>query len=60
MSRSGTLNPEKIKIAEEKSETGTGNMTRRRLLLAVNILTLERLQQQDPAQGIKFFMFHRF
>ena len=37
MSRSGTLNPEKIEIAEEKSETGTGNIARRKLLLAVNI-----------------------
>ena len=57
MSRSGTLNTEKIAIAEEKSETGTGNMARRRSLPAVNILTLERLQQQDPAQGIENFLF---
>ena len=53
MSRSGTLNPEKIEIAEEKSETGTGDMARRRSLPAVNISTLERLQQQDLAQGIE-------
>ena len=32
MSRSGSLNPEKIAIAEEKYETGTGNMARRRSL----------------------------
>ena len=44
-------------VAEEKSETGTGNMARRRSLPAVNILTLERLQQQDPAQGIENFLF---
>ena len=56
MPRSGTLNPKKIEIAEEKSETGTGNMARRRLLPAVNIPTLERLQQQDPAQGIDNFL----
>ena len=52
MSRSGTLNPEKIEIAEEKYETGTGNMARRRSLLAVNISKIQRLQQQDLAQGI--------
>ena len=52
MSRSGSLNPEKIAIAEKKYETGTGNMKRRRLLPAVNIPTLERLQKQDPVQGI--------
>ena len=40
MSRSGTLNPEKIETAEEKYETGTGNMARRRSLLAVEISTL--------------------
>ena len=57
MSRSGTLNTEKIAIAEEKSETGTGNMARRRSLPAVNILTLERLRQQNPAQGIENFLF---
>ena len=56
MSRSGTLNPEKIEIAEEKSETGTGDMARRRSLPAVNISTLERLQQQDLAQGIENFL----
>ena len=44
MSRSGSLNPEKIAIAEEKYETGTGDMVRKRSLLAVNIPTLERLQ----------------
>ena len=43
MSRSGTLTPEKIEITEEKSETGTGNMARRRSLPAVNIPTLEML-----------------
>ena len=56
MSRSETLNREKIEIAEEKSETGTGNMARRRSLPAVNIPTLERLQQQDQAQGIENFL----
>ena len=56
MSRSGTLNPEKIEIAEEKSETGTGDMARRRSLPAVNISTLERLQQQDPALGVENFL----
>ena len=53
MSRSGSLNPEKIAIAEEKYQTDTGNMARRRSLLAVNIPTLERLQKQDPVQGIE-------
>ena len=57
MSRSGSLNPEKIAIAEEKCETGTGDMVRKRSLLAVNIQTLERLQQQDPAQGIENFLY---
>ena len=57
ISRSGTLNTEKIAIAGEKPETGTGNMARRRSLPAVNILTLERLQQQDIAQGIENFLF---
>ena len=57
MSRSGILNPEKIEIAQEKPETGTGNMaTTRRSLPAVNIPTLQRLQQQDPAQGIENFL----
>ena len=56
MSRSGTLNPENIEIAEEKYETGTGNMARRRSLLAVDISTLQRLQQQDLAQGIENFL----
>ena len=56
MSRNGTLNLEKTEIAEEKSETGTGNMARRRSLPAVNITTLERLQQQDLAQGIENFL----
>ena len=56
MSRSGTLNHDKIEIAEEKSESGTGNMARRRSLPAVNIPTLERLQQQDPAKGIDNFL----
>ena len=51
-----TLNPEKIEIAEEKSETGTGNVARRRSLPAINIPTLKRLQQQDPAQGIENFL----
>ena len=55
MSRSGILNPEKIEITEEKSETGTGNVARRRSLPAVNIPTLERLQQQDPAKGVENF-----
>ena len=55
MSRSGTLNHDKIEIAEEKSESGTGNMARRRSLPAVNIPTLERLQQQDPAKGVENF-----
>ena len=53
ISRSGTLNPEKIEVAEKKSETGAGNMVRRKSLLAVNIPTLERLQQQDLRQGIE-------
>ena len=44
MSRIGSLNREKIEIAEEKYDTGTANMARRRLLPAVNIPTLERLQ----------------
>ena len=35
-SRSGRLNPEQIPFAEEKYETGTGNMARRRTLPAVN------------------------
>ena len=56
MSISGTLNPEKIEIAEEKYETGTGSMARRRSLLAVDISTLQRLQQQDLAQGIETFL----
>ena len=56
MSRSGTLNPEKIEITEEKYETGTGNMARRRSLLAVNISKIQRLQQQDLAQGIENFL----
>ena len=56
MSRSGSLNPEKIAIAEEKYETGTGDMVRKRSLLAVNIPTLERLQQQDPAQDVENFI----
>ena len=56
MSRSGTLNPKKIEIDEDKSKTGTGNMARRRSLPALNIPTLERLQQQDPAQGIENFL----
>ena len=33
-----------------------GNMARRRSLPAVNITTLERLQQQDLAQGIENFL----
>ena len=33
-----------------KEKQGTGNMARRSP--AVNIPTLERLRQQDPAQGI--------
>ena len=53
MSRSGHLNLKKIGIAVEKYETGTGNMSRRRLRPAVNISTLESLQKQDPAQGIE-------
>ena len=53
MSRSGSLDPEKIAIAEEKYETSTDNMARRRSLPAVNIPTLERLQKQDPVQGIE-------
>ena len=56
MSRSGTSNPEKIEIAEKKSETDTGNMAWRRSLTAVNIPALERLQQQDPAQDIENFL----
>ena len=44
MSRSGSLNPEKTEIPEEKSEIGTDNMARRRSLPAVNIPALERLQ----------------
>ena len=56
MSRSGSLNPEKIATAEEKHETDTGNMARRRSLPAVNIPTYETLPQQDPAQGIENFL----
>ena len=56
MSRSGSLNPEKTEIPEEKSEVGTDNMARRRSLPAVNIPALERLQQQDPAEGIENFL----
>ena len=56
MSRSGTLNPEKIEIAEEKSETRTGNMARRRSLSVVNIPTLERWQQHVLAQAIENFL----
>ena len=36
--------PEKIGITEQKYKTGAGNIERRRLLLAVNVPTLERLQ----------------
>ena len=53
MSVSGSLSPEEIAIAEEKNEFCTGNMARRRLLPAINLPTLQRLQQQDPAHGIK-------
>ena len=56
MSRSGTLNPKKIEIDEDKSKTGTGNMARRRSLPALNIPTHERLQEQDLAQGIENFL----
>ena len=42
MSRSGSLNTEKSAIAEEKYETSTGNMARRRSLPAATIATLER------------------
>ena len=37
-----------------KEKQGTGNMARRSP--AVNITTLERLRQQDPAQGLKNFL----
>ena len=50
MSISRNLNPEKITIAEEKYKTGAGNMARKRPLSAINVVTLEKLQQQDPAQ----------
>ena len=53
MSRSGSLNTEKSAIAEEKYETSTGHMARRRSLPAANIATLERLGQKDWAQGIE-------
>ena len=56
MSRSGSLNVGKSVIAEENYKTGTGNISRRSLP-AVNIPTLERLQQQDPAQGIENFLY---
>ena len=56
MSRSESLNLEKSVIAEEKYKTDTGNMSRRSLP-AVNIPKLERLQQQDPAQGIENFLY---
>ena len=39
MSKSGSLNPEKIAIAEEKYDTGAGNMAGRRSLSAVSIPT---------------------
>ena len=55
MSRSGSLNLEKSVIAEEKCKIGTGNMSRRSVP-AVNIPTLERLQQ-DPAKGIENFLY---
>ena len=56
ISRSRTLNPEKIEIAEEKYKTGTGNMERRKSLPAVSLPALKRLQQQYPAQGIGNFL----
>ena len=55
MSRSGSLNVGKSVIAEENYKTGTGNISRRSLP-AVNIPTLERLQQ-DPAKGIENFLY---
>ena len=56
MSISRNLNPEKITIAEEKYKTGAGNMARKRPLSAINVVTLEKLQQQDPAQGIEIYL----
>ena len=56
MSISRNLNPEKITIAEEKYKTGAGNMARKRSLSAINVATLEKLQQQDPAQGIEIYL----
>ena len=55
MSRSGSLNVGKSVIAEENYKTGTGNISRRSVP-AVNIPTLERLQQ-DPAKGIENFLY---
>ena len=56
ISRIGSLNPERIVIAGEKYETRTGNVARRTSLPAVSIPTLERLQKQDPVQGIENFL----
>ena len=57
LSGSGSLYSKKIVDAEEKYETGTGNMARI-WLPAVNIPTLKRLKKQDPAKDRKFLMFH--
>ena len=56
MSRSRNLNPDKIAIAEEKYETSSGNMGKRRSLPAANVPTLERLQNKDPTQGIENYL----
>ena len=49
MSRTGTLNPEKIEI-------WFNIYILKRWLPAVNVATLERLQQQDPAPGKENFI----
>ena len=51
-----SLNPKKIAIAWETYGTGEGNMTDRRSMSTINIHILERLQQQDPAQGIESYL----
>ena len=43
-------------IGKEKCKIGASIMGRRRSLPAINVATLEKLQQQHPAKGIENYL----